>query len=704
MNKIRKLIGIAVIAAVVVMGITITTCDNNTSDNKPETVATPTAAPPAGTYDATQTVTLSTTTEGATIYYTLNGNAPTVASTQYSSAITIPATSTLKAIAVKSGMANSGILTAAYTINIPSNTVVTPTANPPAGTYNADQTVTLSSTTPGATIYYTLDGNDPTETSTQYSSAITINQTTTLKAIAKKSGMTDSSILTAVYTINLTFTAATLIQDNSVVSLVKSTTVTQASNFDYTEILAMTREAIELAGGLDGIVKPGDVVVLKPNVIVVGWNWSAPSIGGNHIPELVNGVCTDRRVIQAVAQIVREIVGPYDPGTGKGKIMVIEGSGKGSTADNFANLGYNLTNFANVDEIIALEDEGAWVWPANDPSGTIPTAAASTHNTQVTLPQPFYTSAVGSNTYRRYYNNDGIYYANKKMLEADALICIPVVKSHWNAVVTGSIKNIGIGATPPTIYGIAGNDVGRNNMVDHGKTDLMDWISDYFSVLPADFVVMDGLQGVEDGPLPSGTAAELTASQKNLRCILASRDPLAIDTAMANIIGWDYAKVRYLVNLAGRGEVFARGEIGKPNPRKITLRGDPKNIVVLGNKKVDDVRGDYEARGYGDPVNVGGEKISMAQKALPTVTIHSAEFSGANLAINLSRSIGAYDNVVKLDVYIDGVYKNSFDPATASNVGISLDASSLAAGSHSIEVRAFTRYMYSATATTTAVK
>jgi len=485
---------------------------------------------------------------------------------------------------------------------------------------------------------------------------------------------------------------------DSIVSLVRSTKVTQASNFTYPEILAMTREAIKLAGGLEGIVKAGDVVVLKPNVIVTYYGWG----GGSRIPELANGVCTDRRVIQAVAEIVREIVGPYNAATGRGKIMVIEGSGSGSTAANFTNLGYTLQNFVHVDEIIALENEGTWVWPASTPSGTIPTAAASTHNTQVTLPKPFYTGAAGTTTYLRYYKNDGKYWVNKKMLQADALICIPVVKSHWNAVVTGSIKNIGIGATPPRIYGIDANTVGRNNMVNHEKTDLMDWIADYFSVLPADFVVMEGLQGLQHGPLPNvNSASALATEQKNLRCMLASRDALAIDTVMSNIIGWDYTKVRYLANLAARGEVYARGQIGKANPRMIPLRGNPRNIVVLGNVKVDDVRGDYESGGYGNPANVGGAKISAANRTRPTVTINSAVFSGSDLNLELTLSTGGNNNVVKIDVYIDGEYAESFKTDMAN---VSLDASSLADGQHGIEVRAYTRYMYSATAATTAEK
>ena len=70
-----------------------------------------------------------------------------------------------------------------------------------SGTYVGTQSVTITCNTEGATIYYTTDGTDPTTTSTEYTGAITIDKTTTLKAIAIKNGMTNSTIVSASYTI-----------------------------------------------------------------------------------------------------------------------------------------------------------------------------------------------------------------------------------------------------------------------------------------------------------------------------------------------------------------------------------------------------------------------------------------------------------------------------------------------------------------------
>ena len=171
-----------------------------------ETVKTPTFSVAAGTYDKAQRVTLTSETEGATIYYTTDGKEPTTSSTKYSQAIMVDKSMTIKAIAVKEGMNNSTVAQAAYVIQLPDSvkeTVKTPAFSVKAGTYNKAQSVTLTSATAGATIYYTTDGKAPTTSSTKYSKAITVDKTMTIKAIAVKAGMNNSAVATAAYTIKV---------------------------------------------------------------------------------------------------------------------------------------------------------------------------------------------------------------------------------------------------------------------------------------------------------------------------------------------------------------------------------------------------------------------------------------------------------------------------------------------------------------------
>jgi N-acetylneuraminic acid mutarotase len=166
----------------------------------PPATAKPTFSVAAGTYTTIQSVTISDTTAGATIYYTTDGTTPTTNSTVYGGPITVSSTETLKAIATATGCTTSAVATAAYTINL--LPAATPTFSVPASTYTTPQTVTISDATAGTAIYYTTDGTTPTIASAVYSGPITVSNTETIEAIATASGYSQSSVATAAYTIN----------------------------------------------------------------------------------------------------------------------------------------------------------------------------------------------------------------------------------------------------------------------------------------------------------------------------------------------------------------------------------------------------------------------------------------------------------------------------------------------------------------------
>jgi hypothetical protein len=166
------------------------------------TLPAPTLSLAGGSYTTAQTVTMSDATAGTTIYYTIDGTAPTTASTKYTGAITISATETLKAIAVETGYTNSPAATATYTINVTTPSLPAPTFSLAGGSYTTAQSVTLSDATTGTTIYYTTDGTAPTTASTKYTGAITISATETLEAFAVETGYANSPAATATYTIS----------------------------------------------------------------------------------------------------------------------------------------------------------------------------------------------------------------------------------------------------------------------------------------------------------------------------------------------------------------------------------------------------------------------------------------------------------------------------------------------------------------------
>ena len=163
-------------------------------------VMVPDASVESGTYDTPQAVELETETENATIYYTTDGSTPTTRSTEYGggwffSGVEVNRNMTLKAIAVKDGVA-SEVSTYKYTIR-----VAKPEVSPSAGRYKDLPEVELSCSTPGSTtIYYTLDGSEPTTASKKYTGAIVLDEPTTIKAIAVKEGSPNSFVTEFKYT------------------------------------------------------------------------------------------------------------------------------------------------------------------------------------------------------------------------------------------------------------------------------------------------------------------------------------------------------------------------------------------------------------------------------------------------------------------------------------------------------------------------
>jgi hypothetical protein len=83
--------------------------------------------------------------------------------------------------------------------------VSTPAFSPAPGSFSSAQSVTITTATSGASIRYTTDGSTPSSTAgTLYSGPVSISATATLKAIAYKSGLADSSVASGTYTIGST--------------------------------------------------------------------------------------------------------------------------------------------------------------------------------------------------------------------------------------------------------------------------------------------------------------------------------------------------------------------------------------------------------------------------------------------------------------------------------------------------------------------
>jgi alpha-tubulin suppressor-like RCC1 family protein len=148
----------------------------------------------SSTYTNGITVTFTNATPNVTMRYSTDGTTPTEAHQLYSGPITVDATMELKVKAWHATLAASNVAVGVFTLK-----PVTPTVTPSGGTYTSAQTVSMSTSTVNATIRYTTDGSTPTATSPAYSSPVTVNSPTTIKAVAFRTGWTPSDVRTAAF-------------------------------------------------------------------------------------------------------------------------------------------------------------------------------------------------------------------------------------------------------------------------------------------------------------------------------------------------------------------------------------------------------------------------------------------------------------------------------------------------------------------------
>ena len=303
-----------------------------------------------------------------------------------------------------------------------------------------------------------------------------------------------------------------------VVSMLQSPRA-QAADLTTADIAALVGTAVSQAGGL-GFIHNGQTIVLKPNLPTV-----YQDVGETLASPTVSGINTDWRVAKAVADLVRTL----NP---TGQILVMEGSTYATTIA-YAALGYTAENFgSSVDEFIALE-------------GTSCTDTSTAELEQRT----------GSSGKQ--------YWLDRRYLTADIIIGIPTLATDVWAGIGGALESLGIGATPAGQYssGENPNDCTRTKIDRSSPETTGEFIRDYFEIKPADFVIVDGLQGLEHGPLPvlDQSSYDYASSTKNMRLILAGRNAVAVDTTLAAIMKCDPKKVPHLTKLEadGRGTTDA---------------------------------------------------------------------------------------------------------------------------------------------------
>lgn len=407
----------------------------------------------------------------------------------------------------------------------------------------------------------------------------------------------------------------------SIVTIAKSGKA-KAVDITAEEIEAMVRAA---AGDLNTVVKNGQTVVLKPNLVQMKVDST-----GELLDQEVNGITTDWRVTKAVMKMVREL----NP---DGNVYIMEGSASGPTSEVMKYFHYTPEEIKGADGFICLErDCGSW--QDFDAPEVV----------KVDLPEGLLHKS---------------YYFNRILYEADVIISLPALKTSSGVVVTGGIKNVSIGTPPGNLYGLSPGNPSKMKMVSHKIKDgkLDQWIYDYYTAKPVNYVIVDGLQGFQSGPIPMSQERKET-DKMNMGLIMAGKDAVAVDNICALLTGWDPESVGYL-------SLF-REKLGAGEIEKIRVKG----------AYVDELRKNFTIM----KTELGGIPIEVAKGPELSVEIKR---EGERLKVFYRTD----ENACKVEVFVDECFQYSGE-ASAKGTAV-IEVPGLSYGDHEIKIVVYDRFL-----------
>ena len=321
----------------------------------------------------------------------------------------------------------------------------------------------------------------------------------------------------------------------------------------YTAILKMVRRAVDLTGGLRSIIKSGDTVLIKPNLV------QQDSSG--------SGGVTDVRVVKALVFLVDEI------DHGKIKIIVGEGSPRPFTTFERAS-GTSATPWVQLFDvpgyqILKTEALAAGIdfklSNLNGNSDTNPWAELDT----VAVPGGGQAQPQG-----------GKYFVHQDVTHASVYISVPVMKSHIDVRYTGALKNQ-IGLAASTRYGfnkMSGvSQDGKTHKLIHMSQMATTWhnwqdkeIVDLASIARIKFVVVDAITCLDSVKSPNygkSDGSNLKISNRvKMNTIIAGVDPVAVDNVCCRIMGLNPDDVDHIT-------LAERVGLGTNNSGNITVVG-----------------------------------------------------------------------------------------------------------------------------------
>jgi uncharacterized protein (DUF362 family) len=151
------------------------------------------------------------------------------------------------------------------------------------------------------------------------------------------------------------------------------------------QVYELVKKSVDLVGGIESVVKPGQTVALKPNVVT--GRVTAP------------GVTTDKRVVKAMIRLCQE--------AGAGKVLVVEGAGY-------------FTETAEALELSGIKDMA-------EAMGAEVVDVDKSELVELNVPRPLITDKIR---------------VSKRFMDADVRINLPVMKTHDQLLVTLGVKNM----------------------------------------------------------------------------------------------------------------------------------------------------------------------------------------------------------------------------------------------------------------------
>ena len=341
------------------------------------------------------------------------------------------------------------------------------------------------------------------------------------------------------------------------------TPITDAS-ITYNQIEDMVRKAIELAGGFDWVIKPGDMVLLKPNIV-------DPEPPGC-------GEITDVRVIKALIKIIDEI------DHGNMKIVVGEGSPRPMDYEMDYQSKFSSPCWDKLWDVSGYQDlltdshlEGI-NFRLSNLNGS-PKENPWQDLVEVDAPDGGQATPQG-----------GKYWIHKDVLDADVYITVPVMKIH-NPGITVALKNQ-IGLAPSTMYGFsksAGVPQDSYKHKLHTSATHRYWtdkeIVDLSNLAQIKYVVVDAIACLErsKGAIRSGG---VITNLVRMNSIVAGADVVAVDHVCTRLMGLNPHDI-------GHVTLAERVGLGTNNPDNIHIVGADLEQTAKRFIKTSDPAGNY---------------------------------------------------------------------------------------------------------------